>query len=83
MKKCKALLKIMQKCQINWTEESERSNVLPCTAEQSERSNVLEKPGSWNRKLTDAELHYLKNQSAEIHCYTSWKLNCNAVKARR
>ena len=45
--KHKVLLK-MQKCKIN--EESERSNVLPCTAEKSERSNVLqctaETPGS-------------------------------------
>jgi hypothetical protein len=27
----------MQKCKRNLTEESERSNVLPCTAEKSER----------------------------------------------
>ena len=83
---CKALLKI-QKCKMNWTEESERSNVLSCTAEKPERSNVLqctaEKPGSWNQKLNDAELHYLKKQSAEIHCYKSWNLNCNTVKAGR
>ena len=40
--KRKALLKI-HKCKRNLTEESERSNVLQCTAK---------KPGSWNRKLT-------------------------------
>ena len=40
--KRKALLKI-HKCKRNLTEESERSNVLQCTAK---------KPGSWNQKLT-------------------------------
>jgi hypothetical protein len=29
------------------------------------------------------EFHYLKKQSAEIHCYKSWKLNSNTFKAGR
>ena len=49
--KNKVLKKKMQKCKRNWTEGSESSNVLPCTAEKSERSDVLKctakKSGSW------------------------------------
>ena len=69
------------------TEESKGQMCCPALLKnrkgQMYRSALLKSLEAEMEKLTDAELHYLKKQSAEIHCYKSWKLNCNTVKAGR